>query len=133
MPVVSITRLRIRRWRYLLPFLVYTTRAIRQAKTAEGNLGVWLLRDAQNTFWTRTVWTTEAAMKGFMLAGPHRKAMPRLLEWCDEASVARWEAEAGEPLDWRDVHRRMQAEGRRSKVRHPSVAHEKFEIPAPKL
>lgn len=72
-------------------------------------------------------------MKAFMLAGPHRQAMRRLLEWCDEAAVVRWEQETEQEPDWREAHRRLQGDGRRSKVNHPSPAHEKFHIQAPKL
>ena len=133
MPVVSITRLRVRSWRYVLPFIVYALRASRQAKNAKGNLAASLLRDAHNTYWTRTVWTTESAMKAFMLAGPHRKVMRRLLEWCDEAALVHWQQETDQQPDWHDAHRRLQAEGRRSKVNHPSPAQENFQIPAPKL
>jgi hypothetical protein len=132
-PVVSITRLRVRSWRYVLPFIVYALRASRQAKNAKGNLAASLLRDAHNTYWTRTVWTTESAMKAFMLAGPHRKAMRRLLEWCDEAALVHWQQETDQQPDWDDAHRRLQVEGRRSKVNHPSPAQENFQIPAPKL
>jgi hypothetical protein len=71
-------------------------------------------------------------MEAFMAAGPHLKAMKKLPNWCDEASVVHWnQPDAGLP-DWKDAHRRMRSEGRRSKVNHPSPAHEKFEIPAPR-
>ena len=133
MPLVSITRLRVRSWRHVLPFIVYALRVSRQAKNAEGNLAVSLLREAQNNYWTRTVWTTEAAMKAFMLAGPHRKVMRRLLEWCDEAALVHWQQDADQPPDWDGAHQRLQREGRRSKVNHPSPAHENFQIPTPKL
>jgi len=130
-PVISVTRLRVRSWRYLLPFIVYAVRSSRQAKAAQGNLGVSLLRDAKLAFWTCTVWTTEETMKSFMLSGPHRQAMPRLLDWCDEAALVHWaQPEAHQP-DWQEAHRRLLGEGRRSKVRYPSPAHEKFEIPKP--
>jgi hypothetical protein len=132
MPVVSITRLRVRSWRYLLPFLIYALRIKWQAGKAKGNLAVSLLRDTHNTFWTRTVWTTELAMKTFMLAGPHGQVMRKLLEWCDEASLVRWDQESHEEPDWHEAHRRLQADGRRSRVNHPSRAHEGFEIRAPK-
>lgn len=131
MPVVSITRLRVRSWRYLLPFFIYALRSSRQARKANGNLAVSLLRDTQNTFWTRTVWPTEAAMKAFMLAGPHGRVMRSLLEWCDEAALVRWEQETAQEPDWPEAHRRLQADGRRSKVNHPSPAHRNFEIRAP--
>src|SRR6266481_9433408 len=94
MPLVSITRLRVRSWRNLVPFMFYTLRSSRQAKVAEGNLAVSLLRNSNNVYWTRTVWTTEAAMKSFVLSGPHRQVMRRLLEWCDEAALVYWVQES---------------------------------------
>ena len=131
MPVVSVTRLRVRSWRYLLPFIFFAARSSRQAKGASGNLGVSLLRDANLAFWTCTLWTTEEAMKSFMLSGPHRQAMPRLLDWCDEAALVHWTQPETHLPDWQEAHRRIQTEGRRSKVRHPSPAQEKYEIPKP--
>ena len=90
-----------------------------------------LLREPNNTFWTCTLWSDEPAMRAFMMSGAHRKAMPKLINWCDEASVVHWQQEAAEPPPWHEAHRRMQAEGRASKVRYPSEAHRRFEIPAP--
>jgi len=132
MALVSITRLRVRSWRYLVPFIILAIRSSRQAKRAEGNLAVSLLQDAKLTFWTRTVWTTESAMKSFMLAGAHGQAMRRLLEWCDEAALVHWTQESNEQPDWQEAHRRLQKEGRRSKVNHPSSNQEKYVIPAPR-
>jgi hypothetical protein len=132
MPLVSITRLRVRSWRYLVPFMYFSLRSSRQAKVAEGNLAVSLLRDSNNAYWTRTVWTTEAAMKSFMLAGAHRRVMPRLLEWCDEAALVHWAQDSDREPDWEEAHRRLQQEGRRSKVNHPSPQHEKYLIAKPK-
>jgi hypothetical protein len=126
--VVSITRLRVRLWRYLAPFLYSSIRCAWQARRSEGNLRVSLLRDRDRTFWTRTLWASEAAMKSFMMTGPHRVAMRRLLEWCDEAALVHWEQESEQLPDWQEAHRRLQAEGRRSKVNHPSAAHQSFQI-----
>ena len=67
-----------------------------------------------------------------MLANPHGEAMRRLMNWCDEASVVRWTQESAELPNWQEAHRRMQSEGRRSKVRFPSEAHERFDIPSPR-
>jgi hypothetical protein len=132
MPLVSITRLRVRALRYLPIFSFNALRAARQAKTASGNLAVSLLADANFAFWTRTLWQDDAAMRAFMVSGAHRKIMPRLLEWCDEASVAHWTQDSVEIPSWLEAHSRMLAEGRRSKVNHPSDAQLRFEIPVPR-
>lgn len=131
MPLVSITRLRVRSWRYLVPFMFFAVRSSRQAKKADGNLAVSLLGDANNVYWTRTLWRTEEAMKSFMLSGAHRQVMRHLLDWCDEAAVVHWVQESDQEPDWQEAYRRMQQEGRRSKVNHPSPAHEKYLIPSP--
>jgi hypothetical protein len=130
MPVVSITRLRVRSWRYILPFFVAALRSAWQAKNSAGSLAVTVLRQPQNTFWTRTVWVSEEPMKSFMLSGPHRPAMRRLLEWCDEASLVHWTQDSFAPPAWPEAHRRLQADGRISKVNHPSEDHRAFRIAA---
>ena len=76
-----------------------------------------------------TLWTDEAAMKSFTVCGVHRTIMPKLLEWCDEASVARWTQDSSQEPTWEEVHQRMQRDGRASKVNHPSEAHRRFDLP----
>lgn len=129
MAFVSVTRLRVRSWRYLPVFLIGALRSAKQAKLAEGNLAVALLRQPESTYWTRTVWTSEAAMKAFMLAGAHRGVMRKLLEWCDEAALVHWEQESQAPPDWPEAREKMQTLGRTSKVNHPSDDQRTFRIP----
>ncbi len=131
MAIISITRLRVRHWRFLPYFFVDTFRAALQAKAAAGNLAVAIVSEARNTFWTRSAWADEAALRAFMLSGPHRRAMPKLARWCDEASVARWAQDSAQLPGWDEVHRRMQAEGRPSKLAKPSPDHLAYKIPAP--
>src|SRR5437763_11496997 len=126
MPYVSITRLRVRSWRYLPQFLIQSIRAARQAKRAAGSLAVSVLRDADRAFWTRTVWRDEAAMRSFMRSGVHRRIIARLPEWCDEAAVVHWVQAADEPPSWPEAYRRLQREGRRSRVSDPSAAQRRF-------
>jgi hypothetical protein len=131
MPVVSITRLRVRSWLYLPAFLFQALRIARQAGRAEGNLAVKLLRDRRSTFWTGTSWSSEGSMKAFMLATPHGPAMRSLLQWCDEAALVHWTQAGAELPSWEEAHRRLQREGRPSKVNHPSAAHTAHAFPAP--
>jgi hypothetical protein len=132
MPLVSITRLRVRSFRYLPAFLLGSLRSAREAKNASGNLAVSVLSDSHLAFWTRTLWADERSMRAFMFAPAHRAVMPKLLQWCDEAAVAHWLQDSLEPPSWQEVHRRLQTEGRTSKVDHPSTAQLRFEIPPPR-
>jgi hypothetical protein len=133
MPFIAITRLRVRSWRYLPPFFVQTLRAAIQARKAEGNLAVSVLHEARRTFWTRTSWTNEQAMRAYMSSEPHRGVMRSLAEWCDEASVAHWTQEASEPPSWEEAHQHMQRDGRASRVNHPTEAHRAYQIPQPQV
>jgi hypothetical protein len=130
--LISVTRLRIRSVWYMPGFLWLALRSAHQAKRAPGNLGTSTLQDARRTFWTKTAWHNEASMRAFMLAGSHKQAMSKLANWCDEASVVQWTQDSAELPDWSEAHRRMQSAGRRSRVLHPSPAHEAFQITPPR-
>lgn len=131
MPVVSITRLRVRRWWYLPGFFLRTLRIGKQAARAQGNLAVALLRDKDLAFWTATVWSDERAMKAFMAASPHGAAMPKLMDWCDEAALVHWTQDAAELPGWDVAYRRLEQSGRKSKLNYPSPAHNAHRFPPP--
>lgn len=131
---VSITRLRLRSWRYLLPFFFYAIRSSRQARRAPGCITLSLLREdgPGNIFWTRTVWQSADAMRDYMLSGAHRAAMPHLLNWCDEAAVAHWTQPTPDEPTWQQAYEQLIASGRASKVRHPSPNHATRRFPPPR-
>jgi len=131
MPFVSLTRLRVRSFRFAPAFALRTFQSALQARGAPGNLHVRVLRDTRLTFWTLTSWESEAAMRTFMLRGAHRKAMHSLLEWCDEAALAHWIEGRDELPDWSDGPRLLTERGRTSKVKHPSPAQIAFQIAPP--
>jgi heme-degrading monooxygenase HmoA len=122
MAFISVTRLRIRSIFYLPQFVWHALKSERQAERSNGFLSGRVMRDKGNAFWTVTAWENEAAMRAYRGAGAHMKAMPKLLDWCDEASIAHWEQPGEELPAWADAHSRMAAEGRMSKVKHPSEA-----------
>jgi quinol monooxygenase YgiN len=132
MAFISVTRLRIRSVFYLPQFIWHTLKSQRQVARSAGFLGGRLMRDPGNAFWTVTAWKDEAAMRAYRGSGAHMKAMPKLLDWCDEASIAHWEQNGAGLPEWSEAHRRMVAEGRMSKVRHPSQAQLAAKIAAPK-
>lgn len=121
MPLIAVTRLRIRSFRFLPAFAWYTWRALGQARRSPGNLQAAVRKAEGLAFWTLTAWQDEAAMRAYRIASPHREVMPKLLDWCDEASVAHWTQDSGELPDWTIAELRMGQSGRLSKVRHPSA------------
>ncbi|MGC2528215.1 MAG: DUF3291 domain-containing protein [Candidatus Acidiferrum sp.] len=133
MPLVSVTRLRVRSWRFLPSFFLYGLRSAHQAGRAEGYLAVKLLNDRNRTFWTVTLWSSEAAMKKFMISGTHGRAMRKLLHWCDEAALAHWSQESSTLPSWTEAHSRLQSDGRPSKVNHPSPVHIAHRFPEPRV
>ena len=133
MPFVSVTRLRIRSWRFMPRFVLHTLRTLQQVRGSAGFLGGALLPDRRLAFWTLTVWDDAAAMKRYMTGGAHLTAMPLLLDWCDEASVAHWTQATALPPDWSEADRRMRGEGRASKVHHPAPTHTSLDYAPPRL
>ncbi|WP_353072905.1 DUF3291 domain-containing protein [Tunturiibacter gelidoferens] len=120
---ISLTRLRIRSILYLPVFAIYTVRSLRQVKKAPGFHTGALLPDRSWTFWTMTAWDERESMRQYMTTGAHKSAMPHLMHWCDEASVAHWEQEQTSLPSWEEADRRMRESGRASKVNHPSPEH----------
>jgi hypothetical protein len=132
MPFVSVTRLRLRSVRFLPMFAFHTMRSITQVKHAPGFERGALLPDREWTFWTLTAWDSRESMRKYMTAGDHKRAMPYLLKWCDEASVAHWEQPGMELPSWNEADLRMRSTGRPSKVLHPSPQHASLSYRAPR-
>ena len=128
---VSLTRLRIRSLRFLPHFLVHILTTLRQVKRAQGFRRGGLLADRNWTFWTLTAWDERESMRQYMTTGSHKKAMPHLLDWCDEASVTDWMQPEEDLPSWDEADKRMREGGRASKVRHPSPRHANltYEVP----
>ncbi len=49
----------------------------------------------------------ENSMKAFRGSGSHARAMPKLVEWCDEAAYAHWAQADGSIPDWSEAYERL--------------------------
>ncbi len=116
---ISVTRLRVRSFRSLPAFLWMTFLAQRQTVRAASFLGGRLLVDNLRTYWTLTAWENEKAMKAFRGSGPHARVMPKLVEWCDEASYAHWTSTDDRLPEWLEAYEVLLREGRLSRVGAP--------------
>jgi len=111
MPVIVVTRLRLRDPAFFDEFFASAVAVVEQAQGSAGNLSADVLADANNTFWTRTAWQGRAEMDSFVGAEPHLTIMGRIDDWCDEATFVDWEEATAGPLDWQDGYRRIVADG----------------------
>ena len=127
--LISATRLHLRSFWYLLPFMIWGERTVRQAMRSPGCRGGKLLLDRGLTFWTMTAWDSEAQMLAFRNSRPHLNVMPKITRWCDEAVSAHWEERRNELPDWPDAHRYMVSEGSFIRLPHASPAHQAKQIP----
>ena len=132
MGVASVTRLKLRSWLTLPQFLLMALRSNAQAACTPGFRAGQLLVDRGNTFWTLTTWDDDEAVKRFMFAGAHAQVMPKLMTWCDEASLARWPHDDQTLPSWDVAHAKLHEVGRASRVKFPSPRHKDLAFPPPR-
>ena len=132
MILVSVTRLRIRSLRFLPGFAYFSLLSFIQAKRSNGCVHARAVRETGLVFWTISLREEEAAMRVYRNKGSHAVAMPKLAEWCDEATVVHWRQENEVPPTLLQAHAHLISEGKVSKVRFPTTAHGARDFSAPK-
>jgi len=65
MPVIVVTRLRLRDPALLDEFFTAAVAVLEQAKNSSGNLGADVLADAHNAWWTLTAWRERDSIQAF--------------------------------------------------------------------
>jgi hypothetical protein len=131
MPVIVVTRLRLRDPALLDEFFTAAVTVLEQAKSSDGSLGADVLADANNTWWTVTAWQERGPMRAFVGDQPHLRTMARLDDWCDEATFVDWEQASADLPDWQASYRRLVADGQVASLTQASDAHETRAFPPP--
>jgi len=131
MPIVSVTRMRIRSIRFVPLFYVHAQRVIAQIRQAEGLIAGAVKNDGDLVYWTISLWRDDNAINAFAASGAHRSAMPRLQDWCSEAAMVRWAHDEPSLPDWQEVVERLRTDGQTSKLRHPGPNHTHLNYDAP--
>jgi quinol monooxygenase YgiN len=111
--VALLSFLPLKQGRRLPLFVVYTWRIIRQLKSARGLIGYTLRAQLlAKSFWTLSAWESEAAMRAFVQAPPHREIMAALAPYMGQTSFNQWTLKGVElPLRWDDAFRRIREPG----------------------
>jgi hypothetical protein len=119
--LAAVTRLRLRSWRFLIPFAIHASRSQKQAAASAGCRGVTTRKTRGWAFWTLSVWESEESLRAYLRGSPHREAMPKLFPWCDEAVTTHWRVDSPSLPPW-EATRELQRAGRLLRVRNPSPA-----------
>jgi heme-degrading monooxygenase HmoA len=131
MPVIVVTRLRLRDPAHFDEFFASAVAVTQQATSSDGNLGADVLADANNVFWTVSAWQARDPLQAFVGTQPHLATMARLDEWCDEATFVDWEQSSPDLPDWQAGYARLIADGQVSSLSHASDANQTRAFPAP--
>ncbi len=120
MPIVSVTRGRVRSIRFVLPFFRCSLLRWWQARKAAGNSGVRLRKTRGLRFWTLTIWENEDSLKAYRDIILRGKVVQRARHWFDENSAAHWEQKDMEMPSWEDAAYLLKERGHLSEVNYPS-------------
>ena len=131
MPVIVVTRLRLKDPALLDEFFTDAVAAIEQAQKSEGNLGADALADADNAWWTVSAWQERVLMEAFVNGEPHLGVTARLDHYCDEATFVDWEQDSPDLPDWQTSWRHLVADGQAAELSDPSAANQTRAFPAP--
>jgi hypothetical protein len=131
MPVIVVTRLRLKDPALLDEFFTDAVAAIEQATKADGNLGADALADASNAWWSVTAWQDRRQMRAFVDAQPHLNISGRLDHYCDEATFVDWEQASPKLPEWRTNWSHLTADGKAAELTHPSAANHTRDFPPP--
>jgi hypothetical protein len=96
MPVMAVTRLRLRDPADFDAFFGAAVAVAEQANASKGCLGERGLADANNVFWTVAGKEDRLSMIAFTQTQPHLDVAGSLDTWCDEATFVDWEQAGSE-------------------------------------
>jgi len=131
MPVIVVTRLRLKDPAFFDEFFAAAVAVVEQAQASDGNLGADVLAEASNTYWTRTAWQGRDVMNVFVGSEPHLRTMSRIDEWCDEATFVDWDQPGTDLPGWQQSYERLVSGGQAASLTTPTEAHRTREFPAP--
>jgi quinol monooxygenase YgiN len=131
MPVIVVTRLRLRDPSLLDEFFTHAAAVLEQAMKSEGNIGADALAEAHDAWWSLTAWEDREHIETYVNTDPHLSTEALLDHLCDEATFVDWEQANAELPDWLTSWRHLVADGHSASLTNPSPANQTRSFPAP--
>jgi hypothetical protein len=131
MPIIVVTRLRLKDPALLDEFFADAVAAIEQAQKSEGNIGVDALAEANNAWWSVSAWHGRGEMRAYVNSDPHQQIKDRLDRYCDEATFVDWEQASPDLPDWQTNWRHLTADGLAAELTHATPQNQTRAFPAP--
>jgi len=131
MPIIVVTRLRLRDPSLLDEFFTHAAAVLEQAMKSEGNLGADALAEAHDAWWSVTAWQDRAQMEAYVNTDPHLSTEALLDHLCDEATFVDWEQASPQLPDWQTSWRRLVADGHSATLSNQSEANQSRAFSAP--
>jgi len=103
----------------LSPNFFRVCRSRDQSNIASGNIQTVTRSQTETAYWTLTG-DNEASMQIYMMADAHREAMPKLVEWSDEASFVHWNQDSSELPSWDIAEQWMAEQGKFVSLKYSS-------------
>jgi hypothetical protein len=130
-PLIVVTRLRLRDADQLNDFFTAAVAVLDQSKASDGSLGADVLADANNAWWTVTAWQDRERMDAFVAANPHVETMHHLDTWCDQATFVDWDQDSADLPDWQTSYQRLIADGQVAELTNADPGHATRDFPPP--
>jgi Antibiotic biosynthesis monooxygenase len=131
MPVIVVTRLRLRDGALLDEFFTHAAASLEQAMKSAGNLGADALAEANNVWWSVSAWQARGQMRAFVGTEPHLSTTALLDHLCDEATFVDWEQDSPDLPNWQASWRHLVADGKSATLTNQSAANQARAFPAP--
>jgi hypothetical protein len=134
MPILALTRLKLKSARLLPKFVIENEAAVKQLRVAKGFIAGKTLAEPNLGMWTTTLWDNEENMRAYYISGAHKDLMPKLVDYACEAVTTHIDYPHNDLPSWAFSHEQLTTKGRFSTIlKNPTPDHQNHVIAFPKI
>ena len=104
------TFLPLKSWKYIIPFMMLSSKVLRQIKNSKGIANHAVKANfAKNFFCTLSIWNDKESIRLFVPAEPHATAIKKFTQWAGDGSAfVEWTSKSME-INWPEAITRLQS------------------------